>query len=157
MLKFILSAILLIFPVLNTADDIDKGYQAYKQQKYLDAYQYWIIPAHNGDEISQYNIALLYFFGNGVEKNLETAFQYCNKSAMQGLPRAQNNLAHMYANGLGVKQDYVLSYKWASLAYMNGYPSIKLLNESKKKLNDEELSYGNKLINDYLRGNMNER
>ena len=76
---------------------------------------------------------------------------------MQGLPRAQNNLAHMYANGLGVKQDYVLSYKWASLAYMNGYPSIKLLNESKNKLNDEELSYGNKLINDYLRRNMNER
>ena len=76
---------------------------------------------------------------------------------MQGLPRAQNNLAHMYANGFGVKQDYVLSYKWASLAYMNGYPSIKLLNESKNKLNDEELSYGNKLINDYLSRNMNER
>ena len=76
MLKFILSAILLIFPVLNTADDIDKGYQAYKQQKYLDAYQYWIIPAHNGDEISQYNIALLYFFGNGVEKNNKKAVRW---------------------------------------------------------------------------------
>ena len=128
-----------------------------KQQKYLDAYQYWIIPAHNGDEISQYNIALLYFFGNGVEKNLETAFQYCNKSALQGLLRAQNNLAHMYSDGLGVKQNYVLSYKWSYLAYAGGYPSAKILNKSKEQLDHLELSEGDRLINEYLRRNKNEK
>ena len=140
MIKFILSTILVIFPILNNASDIDKGYQAYKKQNYINAYKHWIVPANNGDRVSQYNIALLYFFGNGVEQNLETAFKYCRKAAVQGLPRAQNNLAHMYANGLGIQQNYVLSYQWSFLAYKNGYPSKKLLDESRSKLNDIQLN-----------------
>lgn len=103
MIKLILSFILVIFPTLSNPDDIGKGYQAYKSQDYLTAYQHWRITADDEDPISQCNIALLYFFGNGVEKNLKMAFDYCKKSAEQGLPRAQNNLAHMYANGQGVE------------------------------------------------------
>tara|TARA_B100000029_G_scaffold198490_2_gene196550 strand:+ start:16871 stop:17344 length:474 start_codon:yes stop_codon:yes gene_type:complete len=157
MYKVLLSTILFFFPVFINAGDIDKGYQAYNNKNYKEAYQHWIIPADAGDKISQYNIALLYFFGNGVKKNLEIAFQYCRKSALQDLPRAQNNLAFMYADGLGVKQNYILSYKWAYLAYMNGYPSNKLLNKSKNKLNDSDLKKANKLIGKYLRRNKNEK
>ena len=157
MFKILLSTILVLFPVLIYGDYIDKGYQAYNNKNYKEAYRHWIIPADAGDKISQYNIALLYFFGNGVKKNLEIAFQYCKKSALQDLPRAQNNLAFMYADGLGIKQNYVLSYKWAYLAYMNGYPSNKLLNESKNKLSDSQLKKGNKLIGEHLRRNMNEK
>ena len=38
-----------------------------------------IVPANNGDRVSQYNIALLYFFGNGVKKNLEIAIYKIEK------------------------------------------------------------------------------
>jgi len=157
MIKFILPVILLLFPALSSTDDIDKGYQAYKNKDYVSAYKHWKISADAGDSISQYNMGLLYYFGNGVEKNLRTAFNYCKKSAEQGLPRAQNNLAHMYSDGLGVKQNYILSYKWSYLAYAGGYPSAKILNKSKEQLDHLELSEGDRLINEYLRRNKNEK
>ena len=112
MIKLILSFILVIFPTLSNPDDIGKGYQAYKSQDYLTAYQHWRITADDEDPISQCNIALLYFFGNGVEKNLKMAFDYCKKSAEQGHSYAQYDLGRYYEHGRGVTKNLNDSFYW---------------------------------------------
>ena len=85
MFKILLSTILVLFPVLIYGDDIDKGYQAYNNKNYKEAYRHWIIPADAGDKVSQYNIALLYFFGNGVKKNIKTLEKLTLYAHEQGL------------------------------------------------------------------------
>ena len=150
MVKLILSAILIIFPTMLSADSLDKGYQAYKNKNYHEAYHHWMLGASQGDPISEYNLALLYYFGNGVKKDLKLAFEYCEKSAKKGLPRAQNNLSHMYADGMGIKQSFMMSYKWAKIAIESGYSSHKILKNSKNKLNKSQLKIADQLIEKFL-------
>ncbi|MBH44716.1 MAG: hypothetical protein CMD88_04600 [Gammaproteobacteria bacterium] len=151
MRKF-LFIIMTIIPLFVYSEPIDKGYNAYQKNDYMNAYNFWKDDANKGNAVSQFNLALLYFFGKGVEQNLEKAFFYCSLSANQGLARAQNNLAHMYYKGVGVGQNYVESYKWAYLARKNGYLSQKILNDSSINLTEAMRIEANKRIHEFLLG-----
>lgn len=52
----------------------------------------------NNDPIDQFNLGLMYYNGNGTEKNVAKAMELFEKSANQGCVQAQNNLAMMYYN-----------------------------------------------------------
>jgi len=54
---------------------------------------------------AQYNLAVMYQKGDGVEKNLDTAFYYYEKAANANLPIAQYNLGMMYFEGKVVEKN----------------------------------------------------
>ena len=124
MTKIIFLVILITILVgISSHADNDEGYKHYLKGNYNKALAIWKREVNEGKKEALYNIGLLYFFGNGVEKNLPLAFNYCKKAAYKGSARAQNNLAYMYMEGLGTKKDLISAYAWSKIAIENGYNS----------------------------------
>jgi len=76
--------------------------------------------AEQGDVDAQNNMGWLYFKGNGVPQDYETAFKWYRLAAEQGHIGAQNNMGWLYFNGNGVPQDYGAALKWYKLAAEQG-------------------------------------
>ena len=135
MAKLFLLALLVLINFTNdvhAADDI--GYKYYLKGDYQKALEIWKEDLNEGKREAMYNIALLYFFGKGVEKNLPLAYEYCKKAAYKGSARAMNNLAYMYMRGLGTKKNYMSAYAWSEIAIENGYNSKKLRDDASMHL-----------------------
>ena len=140
----------------NVLADNDIGYKYYQKGNYEKALKIWTVEADEGNRKAFYNIGLLYFFGNGVEKNLPLAFEYCQKAAFMGSPRAQNNLAFMYIKGLGVEKSYIDSYVWATVAIKHGYNSQLIRDDARIQLTPAMLRDARKLITDTIKDINNE-
>ena len=140
----------------NVLADNDIGYKYYQKGNYDKALKIWAVEADEGNKEAFYNIGLLYFFGNGVEKNLSLAFEYCQKAAFMGSPRAQNNLAFMYIKGLGVERSYIDSYVWATVAIKHGYNSQLIRDDARIQLTPAMLRDARKLITDIIKDINNE-
>src|ERR1043165_9060823 len=85
----------------NNIDDINTNKAFYWYQK----------AAETGDVLAQYNLALLYKKGKGIENHLEKAF-YWYQAAGNGVVQAQYNLGNCYKNGIGVEKDEVKAFEW---------------------------------------------
>lgn len=59
-----------------------------------------------GNDISQYNLGVLYYFGWGVEQSYDLAAKWFTCAATKGNVHAQFNLGIMYYHGQGVSRDY---------------------------------------------------
>lgn len=64
------------------------------------------------DAKSQYELALKYEKGDGVEENPEKAFELYKKAAEQGNADAQNKLGRFYDEGIGCEQDSEKAFYW---------------------------------------------
>ena len=135
MAKLFLLALLIL---INLTSDVlasdDIGYKHYLKGEYEKALKVWTQEVSQGKSEAMYNIALLYFFGRGVERNLPLAYEYCKKAAYRGSARAMNNLAYMYMRGLGTEKDYMSAYAWSEIAIENGYNSKKLRDDASMHL-----------------------
>ena len=58
-----------------------------------------------GEANAQFNLAVCYEDGIGVEKDEQKAVEWYKKAAKQGDVKAQNNLALCYEDGIGVEKD----------------------------------------------------
>ena len=144
-----------LISILAEADN-DIGYKFYEKGEYEKALKVWTVEAEKGNKEALYNIGLLYFFGNGVQKNLTLAFNYCKKAAFMGSSRAQNNLAYMYIKGLGVDKSYVYSYAWALVAIKNGYNSQGIRDDARIQLTPAMLRDAGKIFSDIIKDINNE-
>ena len=149
-----LISIILISTVVEANNDI--GYKFYEKGNYKKALKVWIVESEKGNKEATYNIGLLYFFGNGVQKNLSIAFDYCRKAAFMGSSRAQNNLAFMYMKGLGVDKSYVDSYAWSLVAIKYGYNSQGMRDDVRIQLTPAMLRDAGKLFSDIIKDINNE-
>ena len=157
MVKLFYLALISIMSIsTDVLSDNDIGYKYYQKGNYEKALKIWTVEAEEGNKEAIYNIGLLYFFGNGVEKNLPLAFEYCQKSAFMGSPRAQNNLAFMYNKGLGVEKSYIDSYVWASIAIKHGYNSQLIRDDARIQLTPAMLRDARKLFTDIIKDINNE-
>lgn len=68
--------------------------------------------AKAGDIIAQFELGVIYDFGQGVKQNNKKALKWYRKAAVQGNLSAQFNLGTMYKNGQGVTQSYIKAAKW---------------------------------------------
>ena len=141
----------------NVVAENDIGFKYYQKGNYEKALEIWTVQAEKGSKEALYNIGLLYFFGNGVEKNLPLAFEYCQNAALMGSPRAQNNLAFMYIKGLGVEKSYIHSYAWASVAIKHGYNSQQIRDDARIQLTPAMLRDARKLFSNIVKDIYNER
>mmetsp|Transcript_31695 Transcript_31695/g.51254 ORF Transcript_31695/g.51254 Transcript_31695/m.51254 type:complete len:104 (+) Transcript_31695:2212-2523(+) len=62
--------------------------------------------------MAEFNVALCYQKGNGVEENFAIAIEWYNRAAEHGFEQAQCNLGVFYQQGIGVAKDEMRACKW---------------------------------------------
>jgi hypothetical protein len=76
--------------------------------------------AQSGDANAQYNLGVMYEYGQGVPQDYAQAAYWYRKAAEQGDAVAQNCLGLLYEYGLGVPQDYAQALSWFRKAAAQG-------------------------------------
>lgn len=81
---------------------------------------YWYKKAADqGHTIAKYNLAICYQNGDGVDKDLEKAFNLVQDAAIENLPIAQTTLGLYYEQGIYVKKDSGNAIYWYKKAIEN--------------------------------------
>jgi TPR repeat protein len=107
------------------AQDLQKGYDAYRAGDYATALQEWTPLAEAGDVQAQYYLGYMYDHGLGVPQDYAEAVRWFRLAADQGNVRAQTNLGIMYKNGDGVPQDFAEAVRLYRLAADQGDPDAQ--------------------------------
>ena len=88
-----------------SAQDFQKGYEAYQNGDYATALKEWTPLAEGGNSVAQNNLGVLYRYGWGVSQDYKEAATWFTLAAEQGYANAQFNLGVMYEEGEGVPKD----------------------------------------------------
>ena len=115
-----LSCILIMLAAPISAQDFQKGLEAYRNGDYATALKEWTPLAEGGDSVAQYNLGVMYKNGWGVSQDDKEAVRWYRLAAEQGYAMAQFTLGAMYENGQGVLADYVIAHMWYDIADVNG-------------------------------------
>lgn len=108
-------------PKTKTDEELcDEGARAYAEKNYADAVQIWSQLAEKGMARAQDCLALLYYRGDGVEKDEKKAVEWYRKAAEQGRGNSCFNLAIFYERGIGVAEDLDEALRWAEKAKAAG-------------------------------------
>lgn len=99
---------------------LNKGIQAYEQQKYTDAMTAFTQASAAGQINAPRYIGLMYLNGYGVEKNARRAVAEFNKAAEWGDIAAQFWLGYCYEQGIGIDQNREKAVKWYRLSAEQG-------------------------------------
>lgn len=106
---------------------------SYKEKNPNEAKNYFEKSAEYGYSKGQYELALCYKNGFGVEQNLEKAFTWFEKSMEQGNENAEFEVGYAYLNGIGVIKNFAKAVKY-------------LDNLAEKCTAEEQLSIGKRLL-----------
>jgi hypothetical protein len=90
------------------------------ERKLAEAAQDCLARAERGDAKAQYNLARMYYRGQGVPQDYAAAARWSRKAADQGDAKAQYSLAYMYHQGQGVPLDYAEAVRWTRKAADQG-------------------------------------
>lgn len=102
------------------------GAAAYNRGDFAVARRLWSPLADKGDARAQLGLAMMYFLGQGVPRNMAAAMDWCHKAADQGLPAAQYRLGQMYANPWRAElQDFIEAAKWYEKAANQNYAAAQ--------------------------------
>ena len=119
--SLVLAITLLVGSVsVATAQDFDKGVEAYNAGDYQTALRELRPLAEQGVAIAQFNLGVMYDKGQGVPQYYAEAVRWYRLAAEQGDADAQFNLGVIYNNGRGVPQDYAEAVRWYRLAAEQG-------------------------------------
>ncbi len=81
--------------------------------------------AESGDADAQYEIGLLYYYGDGVWDDREEAYEWFLKSAKQGHPKAQHRVGDLCLYGF-VGAGRQESFNWHLKSAKQGYPGAQV-------------------------------
>jgi hypothetical protein len=101
--------------------DYEEGVNAAFAGDFETAFREFSIAAEDGLMMAQYNLAILYFTGQGVDKDMAQAFRWTEAAAQQGHSDAQYNLASLYLSGDGVARDAEQAVVWFGKAALAGH------------------------------------
>ena len=104
----------------TNATNFNKGREAYKNGDYATALKKWTPLAEKGFARAQMDLGVLYFKGQGVQKDDAKAMRLFRVAAEQGYSQAQNGMGVIYMKGEVVSQDYITAIKWFKLAAEQG-------------------------------------
>ena len=110
---------MLITPYL-CAGVLEDGRKAYLTENYKKAMKLLLPLAEEGNAKAQEMVAIMYDYGNGVNKDAATAMSWYEKSAEQGNVSLQHDLGIRYFKGDRVNQDYKKAAHWWQLAAESG-------------------------------------
>jgi uncharacterized protein len=107
--------------------DYEDGVNAAFNGNFDLAFHEFSVAAEEGLDLAQYNLAILYFMGQGVEKDVASAFKWTKAAAEQGHTAAQYNLGSLYFSGDGTDEDVDQAVHWYSEAAAGGHPEAAYL------------------------------
>ena len=110
-LKFC-SSILLLLLATQALADYEQGLIAAQNGDYETALREFTSAAEEGLMVAQYNLAILYFTGRGVQQDFTEAFRWTAAAAEQGHTEAQFNLGALYYAGQGTGRDREQAMQW---------------------------------------------
>ncbi len=96
------------------------GLDAYNANNLPLAYTEFLAAANEGHLDSQFNVAMMYERGIGVEKNLAEAIVWYRKAALKDHSPSQFNLGVIYENGQGTAVDFAEANAWYRRAAQQG-------------------------------------
>ena len=103
--------------------------------------------AEAGDSAAQYELVMMYLFGEGVEEDYVEAVKWFRKAAEQGNAEAQYQIGLFYFFGDGVEEDCQEAYAWCILSAENGHNlAAKRRDESEKKMSRQQIADAQKRI-----------
>ena len=85
--------------------EYDQAMRAFEAGDTKSAFGYCEESANKGFAPAQFNMAIFYYNGDGVTKDLSKTVYWLEKAAKQGHLQAQKQLALCYRQGLGTKKD----------------------------------------------------
>ena len=115
LVKIVLNAAMLfsVFTFNVQAKDYNDGFLAAEGGDFNSAIQQWGPLAEQGHAIAQFNLALLYHSGLGVDLDEAKAVSWYKKSASNGYYKAQEYLAVGYREGwFGLPKDSKKASYW---------------------------------------------
>jgi TPR repeat protein len=151
MRKLIVTALLLALSgagsvAAGTGEDADA---AYGRGDLATAARLYGVLAAQGMASAQFNLGVLYDFGQGVPKDPAMALQWYRAAAAQGHAAAQFNLGGMYFDGQGVAPDQLRAYVWFTLAAIAGAPGASRNRNALVKLLDaKQLEEAQRMVRD---------
>jgi hypothetical protein len=101
-------------PKTNDIQDasIQKAESLYRDANYEEAIKKYYVLASEGNPFAQYMTGFMYFYGEGITKNICEATYWFDKSARSGYGFAQFELARAYFQGYGIEQNDTKAYLW---------------------------------------------
>src|SRR5690606_5370993 len=93
--------------------------------------------AEGGDAVAQNNLAVMYEYGYGVDKDIQKAMDWYQEAGKGGSGIALDNLGDMYVSGAAGSKDITLAHIWydraMELGAAAGYNSMgaNILNPEK--------------------------
>jgi TPR repeat protein len=119
--RHLLALILLsIGAAQSGAADLKAGLEAFRRQDYAAALREWTPLAEAGNRHAQFNLALMYADGLGVEQDHGRAAELFRSAAAAGMAEAQYELGSAYLTGRGLPADHGLSAFWLEKAARQG-------------------------------------
>jgi hypothetical protein len=112
----------------DPADAYVRGVRFYDRGAYVKAKEIWEPLVSAGDCDAEFRLGLLYFGGQGVDRDVPRAISLWTSAANRGQPRAQYSLADVYFHNEegtmfvcrvgcdNVPKDLTSAYKWYLLA-----------------------------------------
>ncbi len=122
---FVAIATLLQVPVVTAG--LAEGYEAYLRGEYEIAHTELLAAAQAGDYNASYYLGLLYWDGNGVERDIDTAVIWLSDAAARGHTDAQLTIALAYDSGRELEQNYHLGAGWMTEAARGGNADAQYL------------------------------
>ena len=120
--RFILGGLIAIGLTTRAFAGLDDGLAAYHRGDYATAYRELAAAAAGGVPLAQYNLARMYFSGEGVSRDNAEGSKWLRKAAVSGVGPAQYQLGASYEWGIDVTQDYGEAARWYRLAADRGVP-----------------------------------
>ena len=121
-MRTILMIVLFVaFAVPLSAQDFNRGVDAYRSGDYTTAMNEWRPLAEQGNMVAQYALGVMYDLGEGVAKDAKQAIKWYSLAAEQGYALAQYALGVIYERGAGVTLEPKEAVKWYRRAAEQGY------------------------------------
>jgi TPR repeat protein len=126
-LSHIFLAVLLIIPLATFADEseairaFNKALVEQQNGNYKKAKVLYLESAKQGLAEAQYNLASMYYTGNGIEVNNSQAIYWFRKAGKQGFAEAQYNLGIINSDQGGEKVNLTEAIYWFRKAARQGY------------------------------------
>ena len=118
--RFLFLSAFLLLTASPVFAGIDEANSAYDKGNYQQAFSMYKEYAEQGDPEAQYDLGLMFYYGEGVSLDLQQAVKWVTESAENGFAYAQLFLGGLYFEGKGVNQDYEASVKWYFRAAQKG-------------------------------------
>jgi hypothetical protein len=101
---------------------LGEGLAAYDRGDFATALRELAPAAAGGAPLAQYNLARMYFSGEGIARDSAEGLKWLRQAATAGIGLAQYQLGARYEMGISVPQNYGDAARWYRLAADRGVP-----------------------------------